>query len=266
MEIMNNGSRERFWKIGELTLLVLSLFLAVQVVSGVKSYWYIGENIQNQPTISFSGKGEVFSVPDIASFTFSVTENAKTVLDAQEKATKKINAALGVLKSKGIKDKDIKTSDYSVYPKYEYSPSVCTQFSCPPSRQILTGYEVSQTVSVKVRKVADAGAILGLLGETAVTNISGLNFTVDDEEALVREARQKAIADAKGKAATLSKDLGVRLVRIISFSENGGGMPIYYGAKTTLGMGGDVETRPTPDIPTGENKITSEVTITYEIR
>jgi uncharacterized protein YggE len=96
--------------------------------------------------------------------------------------------------------------------------------------------------------------------------VSGLTFTIDDESALQREARKKAIDDAKTKAQQLAKDLGVSLSRIVSFSENNGSpMPMYYRADA-MAMGGAMEAKSAPSVPTGQNKISSDVSITYEIK
>lgn len=265
---MNEGNV--FWtkaaKYVPLVGVTLALFLLVQSVSGLKQYSYIGGQGVPQNVVSVSGQGEVFANPDVATFSFSVVETAKTVKEAQDSATKKIDSALAKVKSAGIDDKDVKTTDYSVYPKYEYTNSLCTVNICPPSKQVLIGYEVSQSITVKVRKVDTAGQVLGSLGDTGVTNVSGLSFTIDNEDALNREARQKAIAEAKDKAEALAKDLGVRLVRIVSFSENGSNPPIpMMYAKMGLG-GADSAVSSAPSVPTGQNKIVSNVSITYEIR
>jgi len=89
---------------------------------------------------------------------------------------------------------------------------------------------------------------------------------VEDESAIQTEARDEAIADAKEKAKALAKELGVSLVRIVSFTESNGGYP-YPLYDKAYGMGGAVaQSAPAPEISTGENKYTSNVTIVYEIR
>ncbi len=252
-------------KTGVIFLTVLSVFFAIKIVNEIRSGEYIGAGVIPTNTISVSGKGEVFGVPNIAEFTFSVNEKGDTVTVAQKKATEKMNAVLAYLKGAKISDKDIKTQSYNINPMYEYQQSVCTKFSCPPARSILTGYEVSQSVSVKVRDVARAGEVLSGIGSLEVQNLSGLNLTVDNQDALAREARQIAISDAEVQAKNLAKDLGVRLVRIVSFNESGYNppMPMYF-SKDSYATGSVAN--PAPEIPVGQNKITSNVTITYEIR
>ena len=246
---------------------VLALFLAVKTLEEIKGYGLIGKDIPAQTTISVSGKGEITVIPDIATVSFSVTTEAAIVSDAQESATKKMNAAIAAVRGFGIEEKDIKTTGYNISPRYEYSKIgvPCTEWGCPPGKQILTGYQVSQNVSVKIRKIADAGKILSKLGETGVSDISGLTFSIDKEDVAKNDARGKAIDDAQAKAKVLAKQLGVSLVRVVSFSESGN-YPIYYAKGAALGMGGSDASAPVPEIPVGENTITSNVTITYEIR
>lgn len=216
-------------------------------------------------TISFDGQGEVSAVPDIATISFSVRAEAKTMKEAQTVVTEKVNSALVFVRQNGVSEKDIKTTNYSSYPKYEYEQKACTQGYCPPGKQILTGFEVSQNIEVKVRNIDDSGKIVEGLANAGVTDMQGPNFAIDDEDALKAEARALAIKEAKEKARTLSRDLGVKLVRIVSFTESGAPYyPIYAMEAKSFGMGGDGVRA--PELPTGENKITSNVTITYEIR
>lgn len=251
---------------GATALGVLALFLLAATVNELKSSRYIGSGVSPTNTIYVSGEGSVFAVPDTANFTVTVEETAKDVATAQTAATKKANDIIDYLKKEGIEDKDIQTTDYSVNPHYEWNQAVCPAGSsyCPPGRQTLTGYDVSQTLSVKVRDTNKAGTLLSGVGSRGATNVSGLNFTVADQNLLEDQARGKAIQDAQAKAETLAQQLGVTLVRVVSFSESGG--PIYYGkTMDAIGMGG-AESAPTPQIPTGQNKITSNVSVTYEIR
>lgn len=246
---------------------VLSLFLIIQTVNAIKTNGVIGESGTPSNVITVSGQGEAFAVPDIATFSFGANATGKDVAEAQQKVNVIVKNAIEVVKGLGVDEKDIQTSDYSAYPKYEYVNGVCSSNGiCRPSTQNLIGYEVNETITVKVRKVDDAGKILGAVGGAGVTNVSGLSFTVDDQTGIEREARAEAIADAKEKAEALAKDLGVKIVRIVSFSENNGGYPIPMYAKTEMGMGGADAVSNVPTITPGQNKISSNVTITYQIR
>jgi uncharacterized protein len=248
-----------------LVLLVLAIFLVFKTLNTIKEYRFIGGGVSATNTISVSGEGEVFAVADIAEFSFSVVEEKDTVTEAQEVAAQKINVILGFLKDSEIKDNDIKTTNYNVYPRYDFIRKACSGGFCPPGERVLKGFEVSQNISVKVRDTKTAGAILAGIGERGATNISSLNFTIDDEEDLQEEARKSAIEDARKKAKQLAKDLDVKLVRVVNFSESGGSPRFKTFAVAEMAtldaVGGGI-----PEIPVGENKITSNVNITYEIR
>lgn len=245
---------------------MLALFLLASAVGEFKGLRFIGSGVSASNTISVSGEGEVFAVPDSAVFSATVREKAKEVKDAQDAATKKINDIVAYLKQGGIEDKDIKTADYSINPDYEWKQSACPQgVFCPPGKQVLVGYQVSQTLSVKVRDMKKAGDFLSGVGSRGATEVSGLSFTIDDEDALKAEARDEAITQAKEKAEALAKSLGVSLVRVVGFSE-GGDRPIYYAKAAMVEAGIGSASSAAPEIPVGENKIVSNVNIVYEIR
>lgn len=252
-------------RVGIIFGAILSVFFLFKTVNEIKAGTIIGRtNVSN--TISVTGKGEVVAIPDIATVSFSVTESAKTVAEAQRLATEKTNKAIALLKGKEIAEKDIATENYSFYPKYEYNQGLCTQYGCSNGKQVLIGYEVSQSVSVKIRKTDIAGEILTGLGALNVQNLSGLSFSVDKREVLEREARQKAITEAQTNAEQLAKDLGVHLVGIVSYNE-GTNYPMPYYAKATAVEAYDSRAgAPAPELPKGETKIISNVTIVYEIR
>lgn len=256
-----------------LTLLALflvfaSLFTAVKSLHEWRSYQ--NETYQNLgPTIDVAGLGEVNAVPDVGTFSFGVEVHAKTVADAQKQVATAMSAATDFLKKSGVAEKDIKTDSYSVAPQYEYdqTPIVCVRYPCnqPSGKQLLVGYSASENTQVKVRDTTKAGALLDGVGKLGVTNLSGVNFEIDKPEDLKRQAREMAIADAQKKAGELAADLHVSLGRLVSYSENGSS-PIYYSAKAMDSMAaGAPEAVSTPLSP-GENKISSNVNLTYEIR
>ncbi len=242
---------------------MLSLFLLALTIKEFKSIPYVGRDVAAVNTISVSGKGESYAAPDIATFSFTVQEEKMVVSDAQKVVDEKIASIISFLKKNGVEDKDIKTQGYNIYPRYEYPEIRCLVYPCPQGKQTLAGYDVSQSVQVKIRTLADAGRIIGGVGGLGVTDVSGLTFSIDKEDAVLRAARQKAIDDAQTKAKELAHDLGVTLVRIVNFSESGNyPVPMMYAAKSADG-GGASETA---QLPAGENQFISNITITYEIR
>lgn len=244
-------------------MIIVSLLALTKIVTEVKSYKYVG-SVSEMATISFSGSGEVFAAPDIATVNITVREEGATVKDAQTKATAKEKAVLDYLAEQGIEKKDVKTESYNSYPKYDYG-APCYSGYCPSRTPKVIGYEVAENISVKVRDLEKAGEIASGVGALGVAEISGPNYTIENEDEVRADARKEAIDEAKAKAEALAEDLGVRLVRIVSFSEGGNyPMPVYGGADMMFKT--ESAQSNAPELPTGENKITSNVTITYEIR
>lgn len=235
---------------------ILAVSTAVDVVNKIKQGKYIGQDIELRNSIMISETGEVYAKPDLGIISFSVTNDAETVSDAMDENTEKMNNIVRVIKEQGVEDKDLKTTNFSIYPLYEYTERGYGE-------RILKGYEVSQQLQVKIRDLDKTGTIIERATSVGATNVGGLNFVIDNEDDLKKQAREQAIEKAKVKAQELANQLGVKLGRIISFNENFYN-PYYdtmvYMEDSAMGKGGAV-----PDIQTGENKITSSVIITYEI-
>src|SRR3989344_5166234 len=207
-------------------------------------------------------------ITKFAVISFSIVAEGTKVADVQTKAGDIEKKVLAFLKEKNIADKDVKTQNYSLSPRYEYRSTVCSPTYCPPGdNRTLVGYEVRESILVKVRSVDSAGEIVGGLGTLGVTDMSGVNLTVDDPDKVKRDARTKAIADAEQKAEELASDLGVTLSRIVSFTEGEGGTPPMPLMMEKFGRGGDagVAVSAALELPVGENIYRSTVSITYEI-
>ena len=279
---------------GSVAIGVLTLFLLVKTINEVKTYSTIGENPLNsvQNVISVTGKSDMDVKPDVTTFSWSVESDGKTIDEAQSKAATINNKAIEFIKGKGIKEADIKTLGLNTYPKYETSYKGCvtprsgaTSGSSdgsvssmvvamptimPPcnSESVISGYTTSLSVQVKVREINKneklVGELIGGLGSIGVKASTPTN-TIDDIEAFKKVVRNEAIIKARQEAEVLAKALGVKLVKITSFNENGGGgYPYamdYVSARPMM-----EKASVAPDLPTGTNKVSSEVTITYQIK
>lgn len=237
----------------------------MSIAIGANQFKSMEHPIGQQGTITVSGDGEVSIVPDIATVTITVRESATTVAQAQEKVEAKVKAAIDSLANLGVEEKDRKTLNYNVNPKYEYVSS--GGYATNPK---IVGYEASQMVEIKVRKTDVAGDVIGAIGAANITEISGPTFTVEDPEKAQAEAKEIAIKEAREKAKETAKALGMDLGDVVQFSEdNGGYYPMYYARdavanqSTAYGKGGALG--PEVTLPTGENMIKSHVTITYNL-
>lgn len=255
--------KKHVWVAGTVALVCVSF---AALASGMNDLDAIKHPNGQVASISVSGEGEATAIPNIATVTFTVRESAKTVPEAQKLAEAKIAQGLKELDALKVEKKDIKTLSYNVSPKYESQQTgFCTGYTCPPVKTVVTGYEVTQSVSVKIRKVDQAGEVIGMLGKANITEITGPDFTVDDMDNLKAEAKVIAIKKAQAKAEEEAKALGVSLGSIISFNEdNGGYYPVMYSAKASGMMA--TEARDAVSLPQGENMIKSRVTITYTIK
>ncbi len=243
---------------------VLALFLLALTINAFGNLGRSENPYMN--TITVEGTGKAATIPNIATIDFSVTEKAVTVADAQKKATEKTDAALAAIDGLGVEKKDVKTIAYNVSPEYEY-PQPCYGGVCPASQNPkIIGYQVSQTVEVKVRETGKAGDVLQALGTLNVQNISGPNFTVDEDDAIRNDARKEAIDNAKAKAKALAAQLGVSLGKVVSFSENQGYYPMYDMYAKGGMMANEMSAPARPSLPTGEHETNVTVMITYEIR
>lgn len=248
------------WKTNKIfTVTVLLLLVGVLVVLGtvvaknLKSYQYIGKPTAERDTITISGHGKVTAIPDIATIEVGLMTERSDVASAQKENTEKMNRLIKSLKALGVEDKDIQTSYYNIYPQYDW----------PNGKQVLRGYQVNQGVSIKIRNLDKIGDILAAAGEGGANQVSGLSFNIDEPEKLRQEARIKALENAKEKAEALAEVAGIKLGKIVSFSEYSETPPVPYRAIEGLGMGGEGAM---PEIEKGTLDIVVNVTVSYEIK
>ena len=239
--------------------ILVGIVLVIFIISGVMMLVNKNGNSEYSPNnvnqISFAGEGKVYTKPDIAFVDVSVVTQGEQVKDVQDANTKKMNKVIGFLKTSGVDEKDIKTTDYNLYPQYTYENNKVPQ---------IMGYQISQTLNIKIRNLDNVGTILEGGVNVGINQVNSLYFGFENDEQLKEQARKIAIDDAKKKAEILASQLGVRLIKITGFSDNTTGYQVpVYNAKE-YGIGGGSGT--TPDIQTGQNEITVDVTITYEIK
>ncbi len=248
---------------------IINAFIIVAIVFLVSLIVWVNIDISNkirktENTITVSDTGTIYAKPDLVLTTASVVTEAKTVAEGLSENTKKMNAVILAVKNEGVEEKDLKTTSFNIYPRYEwYEPWTC-DIPCPSGKRVLVGYEITQSLQIKIRNMEKVGTIIQSATDAGANEVSDLQFTIDKEDELKAQARAEAINKAKAKAEELAKQLGIRLVRISNFSESGV-VPYFYSMKEAapLGMGGGTEM---PEIQTGENKIEVTVSITYEIR
>ncbi len=227
------------------------------------AFYLAGKHIEvrgpttNPATISVSADAKVSTPPDIAMLSFGVTTGRQsTAKDATTNIAKNMTAVIAAVKALGIEEKDITTQSFSLNPVYDYTTN----------GQIPRGFEATQMLSVKVRDLDKVGDVLTAATNAGANQANGISFSVDQPDEMKAKAREMAIEKAKAKAQVLAHDLGMSLGRITGFTEDGN----YYSPPTPMmmrsDMAGATKEMANIQIPTGEQDITSNVTITYELR
>ncbi len=254
-----------------------AIIIAVLLVGG--SVWSLARtysrSIQPSSFRSFAvtGQGKVVARPDVALFTFNIIDEGGTDIATLERDnTARGNKINSWLKEQGVADKDIKTEQYNLSPRYQNSycqPNIYRAgqpvTTCPPPS--IVGYTVTQGVTVEVRDFAKIGAILAGVVERGANNVSQLNFTIDDPAAVENEARAKAIAEARDKAKLVARAGGFSVGRLLGIDE-GSQPPIYaekFGRMMSLDGATAVAPLPAPTIEPGSQDVIVNVTLRYEI-
>ena len=166
--------------------------------------------------ITVTGTGTVAAKPDIALISFGVLREAKTARRALDENTKAMAAIFKAMKAAGIADRDIQTSQFSIQPKYVY-PKQSSSGDQPAPR--IVGYSVTNNLTIRVRKLDDTGKILDQVVSLGVNSGGNIQFRNSNTFDLLQEAREKAVENAKKKAATLAETAGVRMGRVLLISE-----------------------------------------------
>lgn len=187
-----------------LTVLTVSLASAVS-----------GEPVQRQITVT--GTGQITAVPDMATITLGVTNEADEAGDAMAATSEAVATILDRLEAMGIAARDMQTQQFSIHPVWS------NRGSSSDGRSKITGFQASNMVLVRVRDLDRLGDILDAVIADGANNFNGLQFSVQNPDPLIDKARQAAVANAIARAELLTSAAGVSLGAVLSIAEHGGG-------------------------------------------
>ncbi len=241
-----------FWGLLDLLILVAVVNVVFFVMPALSN---LGASFAPARTITVSAEGKTTVSPDTATISFSVMTQGKNPQDLSTNNTDKMNAAIEFLKSQGISEKDVKTTNYNLSPDYRYDQNT--------QRNYITGYTLTQTVSVKIHDFTKIAPVLAGLTPLGVNEIGGVNFTVDNPDALLSAARTDALKKAQTKAQEIASQSGARLGKIVSVSESGSVPPIRYFAQSA--GAGAMSAPAVPTIEPGTQDLTLDEQITYAL-
>jgi hypothetical protein len=201
--------------------------------------------------LDVTAEGKTTRVPDVATIRSGVVSQGATAAAALADNAARMARVLAAIKRAGVQPRDVQTANVSLNPQYRYADGK------PPE---VTGYQASNTVSIRFRDIARAGAILDALVGEGANQIDGPNLSIDKPEAALDEARTDAVKQARARAELYARAAGLSVARIISISEagqNDGGSP----PPRVFAMAARADKVAT-DIAAGE----ADVTVTLSVR
>ncbi len=216
------------------------------------------DSISPTRIFSVSAEGKVTVSPDIAKVSFAVVSEGSDPEAIAQENIQKMNAAIDFVKSQGIDEKDIKTVQYNLSPRYEYDEDKRTTF--------ISGYTLTQNVLVKVRDLSKVTEILAGLPGLGINQIGSISFEVDDPETYLVDARNQAFEKTRKKAEEMASKNGVQLAEVVSFSE-WSNSPVFSDSVKGYGAG-EAMSAPAvlPQIQPGTEEVTVQVSVTYAIK
>jgi len=205
-------------------------------------------------TLSVTGEGVSTAAPDMANFSSAVVTEGKTAREALDANTKAVSDMIGAIKSTGIEDRDIATSGFTIQPQYTAPKKDSNE------APRISGYEVRNMVSVRVRDLALLGGLLDQVVTSGANQIGGIVFDIADPTSLEDTARAEAVKDARRRADTMAAAAGLRIVRVRSMNQDGIVRPMSRGMAAPAML--KAEAVP---VEAGEAEIRANVSIVYEV-
>lgn len=206
------------------------------------------------PTLlTLTAEGRVARTPDIAEVSGGVVTSAATAAAAMTENAGRMTAVVAAVRRAGIADRDIQTSGLTLAPQYRYDNNQ------PP---VLTGYQATNTVNLRIRRIADTGKLLDALVAVGANQINGPNFRIEAADAALDEARTAAVATARARALLYARATGLAIKRIVTITESAGYEP---GPRPMMMMKAMAAEAATP-IAAGEVALTVNVTMTFELQ
>ncbi len=205
--------------------------------------------------IEVAGEGAVSAAPDFAQVTLGVTTAGKDAGEAMAANARAAGALIALVKSEGVAPADIRTSAVSISPVFSQQPP--NQAGVPA----ITGYRVSNNVTVIVRDLPRLGALIDKSVAAGANEIYGIAYGENDPNALLDKARPLAVADARRKAEIYASAGGAKIGRLMELSEEPGVQPPVAFAARAYVRGGAAAT----PIEAGEDKLRVTITARFEL-
>lgn len=213
--------------------------------------------------LNVAAEGKVARTPDLAVFSAGVTTQGKTAGEALTENAQRMTAVIASLRKAGIAERDIQTSNLSVNPVYG-QPKRLPDGSYEQTDPVIIGYQATNQVSVRQRKLDQYGKVIDTLVAAGANQVNGPSFQIDSPEGALDEARVAAMGKARARADLYAKAAGLRVVRVLSISENGGFAPPPQ--PPIMFARADMAAAPKASpVAAGELEMTVTVNVSYEL-
>ncbi|TCM21556.1 hypothetical protein EDF56_101221 [Novosphingobium sp. PhB165] len=211
--------------------------------------------------LTVNADGSSTRTPDMASYSAGVTTQGKTASEAMGANSQAMTRVIAALKKAGVADKDIQTTNLSLNPVYAPMQRQPDGSFAGEPREIV-GYQATNTVSVRQRKLADTGKVIDALVSAGANQVNGPDFTLSEPAAAQDEARTDAIKTARARADLYARAAGLRVVRVVSINEGGGNapMPVMFARKASMDMAPAA-----PPVAAGELQMSMNLTVQFEL-
>ncbi len=247
---MTDTNDRRRWVpyLGLATLATVVLLVAA--VGGPASSQSTQDASAPPDSVTVQGSGVVTGRPDVLRVEYSVQETGETVDAALQDANAAMQRVQEVFLDGGVAEEDLQTSGLWINPRYGKGSTI-------------VGYAVSEDLTVKIRELEVAGALISdaVTAGGDAARVNGIAFALEDNEALLDQARQQAVADARSSAETLASAADRGLGRAITITEDRSATPrpVPYAAALTA------EDSASVPLQTGQSEVTVQVTVTWEL-
>ncbi len=205
--------------------------------------------------IVVNGHGVVETVPDMATVSMGVVSEAKTAGDAMAENSDALALVLKQLTAAGIESRDIQTNNLSLSPRWDNRSSGVS------GQPQISGFIATNTVSVRVRDLAQLGQVLDAVVENGANSFNGLSFGLQDMKPAQDAARVAAVKDAMAKAQLYATAAGVKLGDVVSISD----VSRRNAAPAMFGVNADMMRSAAVPVAQGELSVTADVTIVFGI-
>jgi uncharacterized protein len=164
------------------------------------------------PVVELSIFESVEAEPDMATIGAGVSTEARTATEALRMNSAEMQKVIAELKRLGVAERDIQTTGINLNAMYDYDQTT--------RRQVFRGYQASNRVSVKLRKIADTGRVLDALVTAGANDLSGPSFGLENDEPAKDAARKRALQRANSRAEDYARQLGYSGARVLAIAES----------------------------------------------